>query len=63
MNVRYVAAVAGRYSLGVIAWECLAGRPRFDGDDVLAVAIAHRDRPVPPLPTASPSPYGTWCGH
>jgi serine/threonine-protein kinase len=37
------------YSLGVVAYECLAGAPPFTGT-ALEVAIAHRDRPLPPLP-------------
>jgi eukaryotic-like serine/threonine-protein kinase len=42
------------YSLGVVAWECLAGMPPFTGTPV-EVALAHRDRPVPPLPGAVPA--------
>ena len=42
------------YSLGVVAWECLAGTPPFTGVPV-EVAIAHRDRPLPPLPGAVPA--------
>jgi Protein kinase domain len=37
------------YSLGVLAYECLAGTPPFRGTP-LEVALAHRDRPLPPLP-------------
>jgi eukaryotic-like serine/threonine-protein kinase len=37
------------YALGVVAYECLAGAPPFTGH-VLAVALAHRERPLPPLP-------------
>jgi hypothetical protein len=37
------------YSLGMVAYECLAGAPPFTGT-ALEVAIAHRDRPLPPLP-------------
>ena len=37
------------YSLGMVAYECLAGAPPFTGT-ALQVAIAHRDRPLPPLP-------------
>ena len=37
------------YSLGMVAYECLAGAPPFQGTP-LEVALAHRDRPLPPLP-------------
>ena len=37
------------YSLGMVAYECLAGAPPFTGT-ALEVTIAHRDRPLPPLP-------------
>jgi hypothetical protein len=37
------------YSLGMLAYECLAGAPPFRGAP-LEVALAHRDRPMPPLP-------------
>jgi serine/threonine-protein kinase len=37
------------YSLGMVAYECLAGAAPFTGMP-LEVAIAHRDRPLPPLP-------------
>jgi serine/threonine-protein kinase len=43
------------YGLGMIAYECLAGRPPFQGS-LLAVALAHVDRPLPPLPGTVPAP-------
>ena len=39
------------YSLGMLAYECLAGAPPFRGTP-LEVALAHRDRPLPPLPSS-----------
>jgi eukaryotic-like serine/threonine-protein kinase len=42
------------YSLGVIAYECLTGRPPFSGN-ALTVALAHLDRPLPHLPRTVPA--------
>jgi serine/threonine-protein kinase len=41
------------YSLGVVAYQCLAGAPPFTGIAV-EVALQHRDRPLPPLPSSVP---------
>jgi eukaryotic-like serine/threonine-protein kinase len=42
------------YSLGIVAWEALAGRPPFTGT-ALDVALAHAHRALPPLPVAVPA--------
>jgi serine/threonine-protein kinase len=42
------------YSLGVVAYECLAGRPPFVAEQPLAIAIMHKHDPVPPLPSDVP---------
>jgi hypothetical protein len=39
------------YALGIVGYECLAGHRPFLGES-LQVALAHRDQPLPPLPTA-----------
>src|SRR5512142_2739061 len=39
------------YSLGIVAYECLTGTRPFSGTQ-LEVALAHRDRPLPPLPAS-----------
>jgi eukaryotic-like serine/threonine-protein kinase len=49
------------YSLGVVAWECLAGAPPFTGTAV-EVAIAHRDRPLPLLPASVPAEMAALVG-
>jgi serine/threonine-protein kinase len=42
------------YALGVVAYECLAGAAPFAGIPA-EIALAHRDRPMPPLPAAVPA--------
>ncbi len=41
------------YALGMVAYQCLAGALPFTGTAV-EVALAHHDRPLPPLPPAVP---------
>ena len=42
------------YSLGVVGFECLAGRRPFEADSPVATALAHIQQPVPDLPTDLP---------
>ena len=42
------------YSLGVVAWECLAGASPFTGTP-LEIASAHAHRDLPPLPAGVPA--------
>jgi len=41
------------YALGVVAYECLTGQVPFDGEP-FAVALAHVQRAIPPLPPPVP---------
>ncbi|MEW9530882.1 protein kinase [Microbispora sp. NPDC049125] len=43
------------YSLGVVAYECLAGRPPFVADNHVTLALRHLNDPPPPLPDAVPA--------
>jgi serine/threonine-protein kinase len=43
------------YSLGVVGFECLAGRRPFDAESPVATALAHLNDPVPDLPSSVPS--------
>src|SRR5690242_4317914 len=50
------------YSLGVVAYQCLAGRVPFGGSAV-EVALAHRLRPLPPLPPSVPAEVAALVGY
>ncbi|WP_127479370.1 serine/threonine-protein kinase [Nocardioides pantholopis] len=43
------------YSLGVVAFECLAGRRPFQADTPVATALSHLNDPVPDLPASVPA--------
>jgi serine/threonine-protein kinase len=53
---RGATAASDVYSLGVVAFQCLAGRVPFDAGSDVGVALAHLREPVPPLPSTVPAP-------
>ncbi|GAA4963442.1 serine/threonine-protein kinase [Actinoplanes utahensis] len=42
------------YALGAVAYHCIAGRPPFDGDNALQVALRHLEDEPDPLPAHVP---------
>ena len=44
------------YSLGIIGYECLAGKRPFTGESQIAIALAQVNDPPPPLPETVPVP-------
>jgi serine/threonine-protein kinase len=47
-------AASDVYALGVVAYQCLAGRRPFEGDNPLEIAMKHVRETPPPLPTDIP---------
>ncbi|WP_418516155.1 protein kinase domain-containing protein [Curtobacterium flaccumfaciens pv. flaccumfaciens] len=47
------------YSLGIVAYEALAGRRPFTGESQVAIAMAHINEQPPPLPGDIPEPVST----
>jgi serine/threonine protein kinase len=47
-------AASDIYALGIVAYECLAGRRPFTGEHPIALALAHRRSAPPPLPDDVP---------
>ncbi|TYL54988.1 serine/threonine protein kinase [Nocardioides sp. BGMRC 2183] len=43
------------YSLGVVAFECLAGKRPFEAETPVATVLAHLQQPVPDLPEEVPA--------
>ncbi|MCE4025917.1 MULTISPECIES: protein kinase [unclassified Microbacterium] len=44
------------YSLGIVAYECLAGKRPFTGESQVAIAMAQINDAPPPLPATVPQP-------
>lgn len=44
------------YALGVVAYECLAGKRPFPGESPVGVALAHTREEPPPMPETVPAP-------
>jgi serine/threonine-protein kinase len=47
-------AASDVYALGVVAYQCLAGRRPFEGESPLEIAMRHVREPPPPLPADIP---------
>ncbi len=54
VNGKPLDARSDIYSLGVMAWHTLVGRPPFSGETALAVAIKHLNEQPPSLAAARP---------
>jgi serine/threonine protein kinase len=61
-SARPVTSASDIYSLGVVAYECLAGHPPFTAEAPIALALAHVNKPPPPLPDDVPAPVAALVG-
>ncbi len=49
LNAKCVNASSDIYSLGMVLWFLLVGRPAYDGKSIASRIVAHRDAPIPSL--------------
>jgi eukaryotic-like serine/threonine-protein kinase len=61
-TARAITTATDIYSLGVVGYECLAGRPPFTAETPIALALAHVHKPPPPLPDDVPAPVAALIG-
>jgi WD40 repeat protein/tRNA A-37 threonylcarbamoyl transferase component Bud32 len=54
-QTKFVGPAADIYALGVILFECLAGRPPFDADDTIALILKVVEDDPPPLSRFAPA--------
>jgi eukaryotic-like serine/threonine-protein kinase len=54
VNDDVVDARADVYSLGIVMYECVVGRPPFDASNAMATAVQHTQQRVPPPSRAVP---------
>jgi eukaryotic-like serine/threonine-protein kinase len=61
-TARPITTATDIYSLGVVGYECLAGRPPFTAETPIALALAQVHKPPPPLPDDVPAPVAALVG-
>jgi eukaryotic-like serine/threonine-protein kinase len=61
-TARPITTATDIYSLGVVGYECLAGRPPFTAETPIALALAHVHKPPPSLPDDVPEPVAALVG-
>ncbi|HKV69868.1 MAG TPA: serine/threonine-protein kinase [Gemmatimonadales bacterium] len=53
-SARDITGASDQYSLGVVAYEMLTGKPPFGGDSILAIMRGHLFDPLPPVTATRP---------